>query len=169
MFIIYVLCVSFRRAQEMVTQDAKGRCQGVWSSQPPGRGPKGFHLGPKGDRWGPRTKHMLKHTCHPQPLPQLLGREINTLSLCPLPGAQMRGQQVSFFLSSQIEIPEVPSTYNVSSPSHRAGRTWAGEGVAVSAHPAWGSFMLNRGGATLIPTSSKTGQERPPGPFLAPS
>lgn len=49
----------------MITQDARGRCQGVWSSQPPARGPKGFHLGPKGDRWGPRTKHMLKHTCRP--------------------------------------------------------------------------------------------------------
>lgn len=76
---------------------------------------------------------------------------------------------MSFFLSSQIEIKEMPSTYNVPSPLLRVGRTWAGEGVAVSAHLAWGSFMLNRGGATLIPTSSKTGQERPPGPFLAPS
>lgn len=48
----------------MITQDARGRCQGIWSSQLPARGPKGFYLSPKGDRRGPRTKHMLKLTCH---------------------------------------------------------------------------------------------------------
>lgn len=75
----------------------------------------------------------------------------------------------------------MPSTYNAPSPLHGVGRTLGGTGVPVSAQPAWGSgmggggsFMLNRGGATLIPTSSKTEQarrdlRRPHGPFLAPS
>lgn len=67
---------------------------------------------------------------------------------------------MSFLLPSQIEVKAMPSTYNVPSHLCKVGRTWAGEGVAVSAHLAQGSFMLNRWGATLIPTSSKTEQAR---------
>ena len=46
---------------------------------------KRLHLSPKGGRRGPRTKHMLKHTCNLQPPPPLLGRKINTSDSVPLP------------------------------------------------------------------------------------
>lgn len=58
----------------MITQDARERCQGVWSAQPPaGR--------PEGRQEGPQNQTHAKTYLPPPPAPQLLGREINTLRL----------------------------------------------------------------------------------------
>lgn len=78
---------------------------------------------------------------------------------------------MSFLLPSQIQVKEMPSTYNV--PSHTGLRDpWAGEGVAVRAQPGQGSFMLNRrrGGYTHSNIKqNRTGQEGLHGPFPVPS
>lgn len=144
----------------MITQDARGRCQGIWSSQLPARGPKGCYLSPKGGRRGPRTKHMLKHTCHPStpsPTAEEGNKYTQTLSTIKCTGEDPTGE----FPPPITDRGQSNVIYIQCSQYLMQGwENLGGEGVAVSAHLAQGSFMLNRWGATLIPTSSKTEQAR---------
>ena len=76
---------------------------------------------------------------------------------------------MSFLLLLLIQVKEVRSMYNVPSPLYRGERPlgWGGGGWQCA--PCSGLVHAKERGATLIPTSSKMGQEGPHSPFLVPS
>lgn len=144
----------------MITQDARGRCQGVWGSQPPARGPKGFHLGPKGGRQGPRTKHMLKHTCH-RPTPSPTSGEGNKYTQTwSTPKCTHEGPEGVSSSHHRLRSKKCHLHTTLRVPYAGLGARGQGRGWLSVPHLVRDSFMLNRGGATLIPTSSKTEQAR---------
>lgn len=81
---------------------------------------------------------------------------------------------MSFLPSSQTEVKDLPSTTLLLVPSTGLGEPWAGEGW-LSVHSLPGTCHAKYRGATLIPTSGKTEQNRewverplrPHGPVLA--
>lgn len=111
-----------------------------------------FQLGPKQGWRDPQNQTHAKPYLQPPTTPQLLGRKINTQRMSHFPGVW------------ELQIGVHKNTTRVcvqcSWSLHRVGWTLGGEGWwSVCAYPAWGSFMLNRGGAHSFQQQAK--QNRP--------
>lgn len=131
LFNVHHLCFMCR-FQEGPRNDytrCKGEATGSLELIAPSWGAKRVPSRPKGRQEGPQNQtHAKTYLQPPAPSPAAGEENKYTQTLSHSPGAQVRGQQVSFLLPSQLEVKEMPCTYSVPSPLYRVENPGQGRG-----------------------------------------